>query len=145
MLSINFPEPSFRIKTEQGRELIYDSLRKKWVQLTPEEWVRQNFTRYLTDVMKYPASLIALEKKIRLGELAKRFDLLVYDKTHQPWMLIECKAMDVTLDEKVLNQVLRYHISVPVTYLVITNGKHSYAWKKTAAGLEAISRLPEAE
>lgn len=74
---INFPEPGFRIKKEEGREYIFDALRKKWVALTPEEWVRQNFVQYLLQVKNYPASLIALEKEIKLGELKKRFDILI--------------------------------------------------------------------
>ena len=78
MLVINYPEPNFRIKTEDGKEYIFDSFRKKWLLLTPEEWVRQNFVQYLTQVMHYPASLVALEKEIWLGELKKRFDILVY-------------------------------------------------------------------
>lgn len=143
MLIINYPEQGFRIKKENERELIFDSLRKKWILLTPEEWVRQNFINYLIHEKKYPSSLIAVEKEIMLGELRKRFDVLVYDKQHQPWMMVECKAIDVALDNKVVAQILRYHISVPVQYLVITNGKHSFAWKKTAAGLEEIDALPE--
>ena len=92
MLMINYPEPSFRVKTEKGKECIFDPHRRKWLILTPEEWVRQNFIQYLIQVMNYPASLIALEKEIWLGEMKKRFDILVYNKDHQPWMIVECKA-----------------------------------------------------
>lgn len=141
-ISIQYPPPAFRIKTEKGKEYLFDALRKKWVLLTPEEWVRQNFIQYLAAVMHYPASLIALEKKIRVGEMDKRFDILVYDRDHQPWMMVECKAMEVALDESVIQQLLRYHISVPVPYLVITNGKKCYGWKKNNGSLTGISELP---
>lgn len=140
---INFPEPGFRIKKEEGREYIFDALRKKWVALTPEEWVRQNFVQYLLQVKSYPSSLIALEKEIKLGELKKRFDILVYDNNHQPWMMIECKAVEVKLDEKVLEQVLRYNISVPVAFIVITNGERTYAWQRLSSGLELLQDIPD--
>jgi hypothetical protein len=142
MLIIQYPEPSFRIKKEEGRELLFDRLRKKWVVLTPEEWVRQNFISYLTETMAYPLSLIAVEKEFRLGELKKRFDILVYNKQHEPWMMVECKAMDIELNDSVLQQLLRYHISLPVKYLVITNGKHCYGFRKSNGQLLEIEVLP---
>lgn len=143
MLTINYPEPQFRMKTEGDREYIFDSLRKKWLLLTPEEWVRQNFVQYLVQVRKYPSALIALEKMLTLGELKKRFDILVYDQAHRPWMMIECKAPSVELNETVLHQLLRYNISVPAGYLVITNGEFTYGWKKENNALQLIEELPE--
>ena len=143
MVVINYPEPDFRIKKESGKEFIFDTLRKKWLLLTPEEWVRQNFVQYLIQTKNYPSSLIALEKEIRLGELKKRFDILVYDNNHQPWMMIECKAAEVKLDDTVLQQVLRYNISVPVQFIVITNGSFTHAWQKESNGLQTIHEIPE--
>ncbi len=142
MVIINYPQPDFRIKNEDGKEFIFDALRKKWLLLTPEEWVRQNFIQYLIKTKNYPASLIAIEKEIQLGELKKRFDILVYDNNHQPWMMIECKAGEVKLDEDVLQQVLRYNISVPVKYIIITNGSYTYAWQKENNGLQLINEVP---
>ena len=142
MVVINYPEPDFRIKKEGGKEFIFDALRKKWLLLTPEEWVRQNFVQYLIKTKSYPSSLIALEKEIRLGELKKRFDILVYDNNHQPWMMIECKAGEVKLDDNVLQQVLRYNISVPVSFIVITNGSYIYVWQKENKGLRSIDEIP---
>ena len=143
MLIIHIPEPEFRIKKEEGKEFIFDALRKKWLLLTPEEWVRQNFIQYLVKIKKHPASLIAIEKEIQLGELKKRFDILVYDKNHQPWMMIECKAGEVKLDDTVLQQVLRYNISVPVEFIVITNGKITYAWQKKDNNLNEMNELSD--
>jgi hypothetical protein len=142
MINIRFPEPSFRTKMEAGKEYVFDLLRKKWLLLTPEEWVRQNFVQYLVQVMNYPASLIALEKEVWLGELKKRFDILVYNNNHQPWMIVECKAETVTLNNETLQQALRYNISVPADFLVITNGNYSFGWEKKEGQLHTISELP---
>ena len=142
MISISFPEPSFRIREEGNTRFLFDTIRKKWMVITPEEWVRQNFIQYLVEVKNYPATLIALEKKIKLGELTKRFDILVYDGDHKPWMIVECKGPEIVLSETVLHQALRYNISVPVPYIVITNGHFTYAWKRNK-NLELISDLPD--
>lgn len=143
MLIITYPEPSFRVKKEGDKDYIFDNIRKKWLLLTPEEWVRQNFVQYLVQVKKYPVTLVALEKMILLGELKKRFDILVYDQQHQPWMMIECKSPSVNLDNAVLHQLLRYHITVPAGLLVITNGEYSYAWEKREGQLQMLDALPE--
>ena len=143
MIVIDFPPPAFRIKNQDNREFIFDPLRKRWLLLTPEEWVRQNFIQYLVQVKHYPASLIAQEKEIVLGELKKRFDILIYDRHHKPWMMVECKEMNVKLDNAVLQQVLRYNISVPVEYIIITNGSATYGWQKKESGLELIEAIPE--
>ncbi len=142
MIFINYPEPDFKFKEESGKQFIYDSIRKQWIQITEEEWVRQNFIRYLINDKKYPASLIAVEKEMMLGELSKRFDVLVYDRNHKPWMLIECKAPKIKLSEKVLEQVLRYHISIPCEFLVITNGVDTYGWRKEKGKMMLIAELP---
>jgi hypothetical protein len=143
MIVVHYPKPDFKIKNEGEKKIIFDPLRKKWIILTPEEWVRQNFVQYLLQGKKYPAALIALEKEIQLGELKKRFDVLVYDSGHRPWMLIECKAMDVKLDDAVLEQVIRYHAAVPVSHLIITNGANCFGFSKKAGTLVPISEMPE--
>lgn len=143
MINLLFPEPSFRIKKEAGKEYVFDHLRKKWLLLTPEEWVRQNFVQYLIQVMKYPASLIAMEKEIWLGELKKRFDILVYNIDHHPWIIVECKAETITLNNETLQQALRYNISVPADFLLITNGHSTFGWEKKNGQLSAMSKLPE--
>lgn len=143
MINISYPEPGFKIKQEKGLDFIFDVIRKKWLLLTPEEWVRQNFVQYLVNERNYPATLIALEKEIRLGELKKRFDILVYDTSHQPLMIVECKGSGVSLNENVLQQALRYNISVPVELIIITNGNLTYGWKKKGNKLELISEIPQ--
>jgi hypothetical protein len=143
MITVAYPPPQFRTKTEEGKPYVFDAIRKSWLLLTEEEWVRQNFVAYLVQVLHYPAACIALEKEIRLQELKKRFDILVYNDSHQPWMLVECKEPGVPLSDEVLQQVLRYHLSVPVTYLVITNGSRTLGWVKEAGGLRLLDALPK--
>ena len=142
MIAVQFHEPKFRMKNENGKQYIFDAIRKIWVLLTEEEWVRQNFVNYLTTQLNYPSAVIAIEKEIFLNDLKKRFDILVYDKEHKPWMLVECKEPKVNLSDDVLQQVLRYNISVPVEYIVITNGNATVGWKKESE-LRLLGEMPE--
>jgi hypothetical protein len=142
MIPVAYPPSNFKIESRNGQPFIFDGIRKKWLLLTDEEWVRQNFVAYLIQHMQYPQALIALEKSLVLNELKKRFDVLVYDSTHQPWMLVECKAPQVNLDEAVLQQVLRYNIAIPVPYILITNGSSTFGWQKEHGGLKKLAALP---
>ncbi len=142
MIKIDYPNYQPSIKTIADKDYIFDTFRKKWILLTPEEWVRQNFLQYLTRIKNYPASIIAIEKEIRLGELKKRFDIVVYDKSTRPWMLIECKEMNTPLNEMVLHQAIRYDWQLQVEYLVITNGSHCFAFRKSEDRLQEIFDLP---
>jgi len=129
VINVAYPKFDFKIKEENNKEFIYDELRRKWLVLTPEEWVRQNFVRYLVDVKKYPASLIAIEKEVKVGELKKRFDIVVY-KNDVPWMIVECKQMNIKMDENVLQQVLSYHSQLQASFLVVTNGNATHLLEK---------------
>jgi hypothetical protein len=142
MITVQFPEPQFRIKKEGEKRFIFDAIRKTWLLLTPEEWVRQNFIAYLVKELGYPETLIALEKELLLNGLKKRFDILVYNQQHQPWMMIECKAPEIKINEEVLQQILRYNMSVPVQFMVLTNGETTIAWEKKAGELLLIQHLP---
>jgi len=144
MIKIEYPDWQPKIKMIDNRESIFDSIRKRWVLLTPEEWVRQNFLQYMVQVKKYAASLIAIEKEIELADLKKRFDIVLY-KNAQPWMIVECKETSVVLDSKVLDQVLRYNMSLKVPYLVITNGSYCHAFTVIENKLEELNELPEME
>jgi hypothetical protein len=143
MIKINYPEYHPKIKKEKDKEFIFDEVRKRWIILTPEEWVRQNFLQYLIQVKKYPAALIAIEKEIKLGDLKKRFDIVVYSSGSKPWMIIECKEMTVDLSKQVLDQVLRYNITMQVQYLVITNGSYCMAFQCINNQLKDLVELPE--
>ena len=143
MVKIIYPEKKPSIKLESGVETVFCIIRKRWVQLTQEEWVRQNFLLYLTESLGYPAALIAVEKQLTLGELTKRFDAVVYDKQSNPFMIIECKEMNVPLSEKVLQQVLRYNMQLQATYLVVTNGSYCEVYKRSGNELEHIGFFPD--
>jgi hypothetical protein len=142
MLKIQFPDHPYKIKKDADKEVIFDEVRKKWVRLTPEEWVRQNFLQYLIQVKKIPSSILAIEKEIQLGELRKRCDIVVY-KDHQPWMIVECKEMNIPLNDPVLQQIVRYNLAVPVHFLVISNGSYTLAWQRTNHQLMPLQELPD--
>jgi hypothetical protein len=142
MINVQFPEPQFNIRKRGEERTIFDAIRKRWLVLTPEEWVRQNIVAYFTTTLQYPKEAIALEKEIVVNGLKKRFDVVVYDSNHQPWMLVECKAPQVYLNELVLQQALRYHLALPVQWIVITNGENTIGWEKKNATLSLIETLP---
>ena len=141
MLQVIYPNYNFRIKKEKNKEIIFDEVRLQWVTLTPEEWIRQNFLQYLIQVKNYPKSLFSIEKILSVGELKKRCDIIVY-KNNLPWMIVECKEMNIELKVPVLEQILRYNIGVPVKYLVLTNGKKTFAFELSANGVIEIDDLP---
>ncbi len=145
MIKIDYPPYQPRIKKEDDKEFIFDEVRKKWMVLTPEEWVRQNFLQYLIQVKKYPASLIAVEKEIAVADTRKRFDIVVYNKDHQPYMIVECKEMGVVLDKKTLDQVLRYNMNLKVSYLIITNGSYCFAFSTTGGVMNLEEEIPAFE
>lgn len=142
MLSVEFPVPDFRIQGAQGQETIWDGIRKKWVRLTPEEWVRQNFVQYLIRSKGYPSTLISLEKEIRLGEMKKRYDIAVY-KESRPWLVVECKELNVPINQKVLEQILRYNARLTAAFLVLTNGRQHFGWMISANEFQPLIRLPD--
>lgn len=126
MLSLDFSGIQLRLKQEEGKTFVRDPIRKIWVVLTPEEHVRQYLLQYFIDVMQYPATLIAVEKKVQVGNLNKRFDIVVYNREHKPWLLAECKAPEVMLTEKALHQLLTYHNTMQCSYWLVSNGHSAY-------------------
>jgi hypothetical protein len=129
-MQVIYPEKKPSIKSENGKEFIFCLIRKKWLVITPEEWVRQNFILYLTETLQFPASLIAVEKQLLLSEVKKRFDIVVYDNQALPLILVECKEMNEPLSQSVLYQALNYFKEIQSRYLVITNGNHTIAYQK---------------
>ena len=142
MIDLQYPSYPFKIKALYGKDQIFDPFRKNWVLLTPEEWVRQNLLQYLVQNLQYPASLIAVEKEIKLGELSKRFDIVVY-KNEMPWMIIECKEAKVTLNEKTMEQILQYQQVLTAQYLFISNGHETMGAKIESGKLQALQNFPE--
>jgi len=143
MLAIQFPDKKPQLKKEKGRELVFCIIRKRWVLLTPEEWVRQNFLFYLTEVLHYPHAFIAVEKKIKIAEVERRFDILVYDQHTLPFIIVECKKMSVPLSEEVLMQVLRYNVSAGARFLLITNGSFTYGFEIAAGNFTALTAIEQ--
>ncbi|OPZ98555.1 MAG: hypothetical protein BWY70_01195 [Bacteroidetes bacterium ADurb.Bin408] len=145
MLKLNLPVYEFKIIRQKEALKIFDIYRKCYVKLTPEEWVRQNFLRYLTEVKKVPVSHIKTEGALHLNDLKKRTDAVVFDKEFVPAVLIEFKAPDVLLSEKVFEQINIYSMVVAARYVVVTNGMTHYYAKSGGSGqrVEFINDLPE--
>lgn len=144
MIPLNLPEYLFQFKKVVLKTLIFDVIRKKYIVLTAEEWVRQNFIRFLTTEKKFPVSLIAIEKKVTYNTLSKRYDVLIYNSSN-PIVLIECKAPDVKLTQAAFDQIARYNFDLKVKYLVVTNGlQHLYCrMDYTNNTYQFINELPE--
>ncbi len=129
-MKLNLPEYQFKTRINQvGKNEIFDDFRKKFVTVTPEEWVRQNFLKYLTEIKNYPATLIAVEKGIRVNNMQKRFDAVVFNRKGKPVMLIEFKSHDISISQKVMDQISRYNLSLNVNYLIVSNGLSHYCCK----------------
>ena len=126
MQKLNLPAYQFSIKTLNLKYYIFDFIRKRYVLLTPEEWVRQNFIRYLTTEKKYPSSLMAVERQIEINGKLFRFDLLIYNKKGDPLLIAEFKAPEVTVNQKVFDQVVRYNMALKVKLVIISNGMQHY-------------------
>ena len=141
MILVDFPSYDFKVQSIGGKDQIFDPFRKKWVALTPEEWVRQNLLQNLIQVCKYPIELIAIEKKIQLGPLTKRFDILVYHGT-TPWMIIECKEANTPLNEKTILQLLQYQQVLDAKYLIASNGHQTIGAEIKMGNLHMLQKFP---
>ncbi|GGD39650.1 type I restriction enzyme HsdR N-terminal domain-containing protein [Muriicola marianensis] len=126
MENLNFPGYHFRFKNSENNPLIFDVVRKKFVALQPEEWVRQHVVRYLHETKNYPLSLINVEKQIRVHTLSKRFDIVVYSPNGEIEILVECKAPKVKITEDSFDQAARYNLDLRARFLLVTNGLDHY-------------------
>ena len=127
MQQLNLPAHDFKVKHEGKKTQIFDSVRKKFVTLTPEEWVRQHFIQYLISEKKVPAQLIAVEMGLKYIELKKRSDVVVYNKEGKPVLIVECKAPAIKITQDTFDQIARYNMTLKVKYLAVTNGiRHFY-------------------
>jgi hypothetical protein len=125
MLALNLPPFDVTLKKSEGKVWIFDVIRKKYVVLQPEEWVRQHVIHYFIHHLNYPKALIKIEQGLRYNQLHKRSDILVFDRSGNPWMIVECKSPDVQLDQKSVQQVAVYNADVKAKYVSVTNGmKH---------------------
>lgn len=119
---LNFPFSKFRLKETENKLQIFDDARKKYVILTPEEWVRQNCLHYLRDKKGYPISLLAVEKGIKINNQNLRYDIVAYSKKAKPILLVECKAPEVKISQSTFDQIAAYNLELRVPFLLVTNG-----------------------
>ena len=129
MVQLNLPPYQIRVKETGGRKQIFDILRRKYVALTPEEWVRQHFIHYLIEHKNYPTSLLANEVPLQIGEKRMRADSVLYDNQLHPRIIIEYKAPNITLTQKVFDQITVYNLLLHVDYLIVSNGMTTYICK----------------
>jgi hypothetical protein len=127
MQKLNLPTYNFKFKSSENKTLIFDKLRKKYMVLTPEEWVRQHFVYFLIEEKKYPVSLIAIEKQLTINNLKKRSDILVFNTDGKPEIIVECKAPSIKITQDAFDQIARYNLKLKANYLIVTNGlEHFY-------------------
>jgi hypothetical protein len=126
---LNLPTYTFRTKSENGKKLIFDQCRKKWVALTPEEWVRQNIVQHLIKEKQFPQSLIAVEMSLRVNQQNFRSDIVLFGTDGTPKLVVECKAPQVTISQQTFDQIARYNMQLKTKYLMVTNGLNHYCCK----------------
>jgi hypothetical protein len=122
MQKLNLPHYKFKLKSNENKTLIFDNLRKKYMVLTPEEWVRQHFVQFLIEEKNYPPALIAIEKQVVVNNLKKRSDILVFNKEGNPDIIVECKAPKIKITQATFDQIARYNSKLNANFLIVTNG-----------------------
>ena len=122
MIKLNLPTYSFKLKSKENKTLIFDKFRKKYVLLTPEEWVRQHVASFLLEEKKYPVSLISIEKQFLVNNLKKRTDIIIFNASGNPEIMVECKAPTVKITQETFDQIARYNLKIKANYLFVTNG-----------------------
>lgn len=126
MQKLNFPTYSFRLKNRENKRLIFDDIRKKFVVLQPEEWVRQHCVKYLMDHKNYPLSLINVEKELKVNGLSKRYDIIIFNPDGSIHLIVECKAPKIPINQDAFDQIARYNLTLNASYLMVTNGINHY-------------------
>ncbi len=126
MQELNFPKFSFRFKNSENKVSIFDVIRKKFIILQPEEWVRQHCVHYLIDFKKYPKSLINVEKELTINGLKKRYDIVIFKPNGSIFMIVECKAPKITINQSTFDQIAQYNMALNADYLMVTNGLNHY-------------------
>ncbi len=145
MIKIAYPNvvPKMRSNAE-GKE-IFCIVRKKWLKMSPEEWVRQNFILYLLHSLQYPLAMLSVEKTLHIAEVKKRYDLVVFSKSFHPVMVVEFKEMDIALSQQTILQILNYNAQLSANYLVVTNGIDCAAFVRAQMGFNPLAEIPQYE
>lgn len=126
MQKLNFPEYSFRFKSSENKTLVFDEIRKKFVVLAPEEWVRLHVVQFLIKDKNYPKSLINVEKQLKLNQTTKRYDVVVFNNDGSIYLIVECKAPSIPINQPTFDQIARYNLALKSQYLMVTNGLDHY-------------------
>jgi len=144
MIDLNFPKYNFRFKNSQNKIAVFDELRKKFIILTPEEWVRQHCTQFLRQEKEFPKSLINVEKQLKIGKLTKRYDVVVYNNDGSIHLIVECKAPHIKITQNVFDQIAQYNMTLNAEYLMVTNGLSHYYCKMNyeASEYEFLQEIP---
>ena len=129
MRKLNFETYQFRLKNSENKVRIFDLIRKKFVDLQPEEWVRQHVLHFLIETKKYPKSLINVEKQLTINALKKRYDIVIYNSNGSIHLLVECKAPEIKINQKTFDQIARYNLQLEASYLMVTNGLEHFFCK----------------
>ena len=129
MKQLQFPSYSFRFKNSENKVAIFDEIRKKFIIITPEEWVRQHVVQFLLQDKKYPKSHINVEKLLKINDLIKRYDVVVYNPDGSIFILVECKAPEIKISQDTFDQIARYNMTLNAEYLMVTNGLNHYFCK----------------
>lgn len=145
MKELNLPEFKSVLQKRNGKITIFDPIRKKYVVLTPEEWVRQHFLNFLIEYLHYPRALIRVESGLTYNQLSKRSDIVVHDRNARPLMLVECKAYDVRIGRDAFEQAAMYNHTLSARFITITNGMEHWCCKITEEGLHFLEELPRYE
>ncbi len=126
MQALEFPAYDFRLKNSENKPYIFDPIRKKFVHLTPEEWVRQHVLQFLIKTKRYPTSLINVEKEIKIYDTKKRYDIVVFNSDGSIFLVVECKRPKVKITQATFDQIARYNLELKGELLMVTNGLHHY-------------------
>jgi len=141
---LNFPDVEFRFqKNEKGNLQLFDMIRKKFVDATPEEWVRQHIIHFLIQYKQVPASMISVEKQLLFNNTKRRTDIVIYNSQLQPLLIIECKAPEVSIDQLTINQALRYNLELKVPAIFLSNGLSHVCLKLEKEGPKVLKDLPD--
>lgn len=132
MLRLNLPEFDVKFKTDDCQKFVFDIIRKKYLVLTPEEWVRQHFLNYLINHCQYPISLIKCEGGLKYNKRLKRTDILIFNREMKPFLLVECKAPEVKIDQKVFSQAAVYNKIIGAEFVILTNGLKHFTFQLDA-------------
>ncbi len=148
MIKLNLPSYNFSFRQVENKTTVFDSVRRRYVVLTPEEWVRQNFIRFLVEDRKVPEGLIGIEKTILVNRMTKRYDIVVFNREKKPQLVVECKRPTVKIDQKAFEQAIRYNLALNIRYVILTNGLQHFCFMldyhaQTAEPVQSIPGIAE--